>query len=100
MSSLEQHTEAIRSLCRLFHVERLEVFGSVAEGRDVAGSDVDLLVRFQKDHPQGAFLQYFGLKEELEALLGRPVDLVCRNAVRNAVFRDEVESTARPLYAA
>ena len=86
--------------CRKFHVARLDAFGSVTGATFSPGSDIDLLVTFHKDFPGGAFLQYFGLKEELEAILGRPVDLVCRDAIRNAAFKREVEDTSQPLYAA
>jgi predicted nucleotidyltransferase len=51
----------------------LQVFGSVARGEDRPGSDVDLLA----DLPPGMSL--FGLarlQDELEAILGSPVDLV------------------------
>jgi len=43
---------------------------------------------------------YFGLLEDLEMLLGRPIDLVEPDAIRNPYFREEVEKTKRPLYEA
>jgi predicted nucleotidyltransferase len=60
-------------------VRELALFGSVA--RDQAGpdSDVDLLVEF--DRPVGMFA-FLELKEYLEELLGTPVDLVTRSALK------------------
>lgn len=64
-------------------MRRLAVFGSAVTDRfDPERSDLDLLVEFSSDiqHP---FRAYFGLKEELESLFERPVDLVEAGAVTN-----------------
>ncbi len=42
----------------------------------------------------------FGLKEGLERLLGRAVDVVSAMSIRNPYFRDRVMQTREPLYAA
>lgn len=100
MSPFEPHAKAIADICRRFHVERLDAFGSASRGEAGPESDIDLLVRFRKDYPEGPFLQYFHTKSALEALLGHEVDLVCRDAIRNAAFKQAAESEAHPLYAA
>ena len=51
----------------------LAIFGSVARNEAKADSDVDLLVEFE---PPLGFDRYMDAKFRLEALLGRPVDLV------------------------
>lgn len=90
----------IAELCRRYHVRRLEVFGSAAQGEfDPQRSDVDFLVEFDSDHRADAFNDYFGLKEELELLLGLSADLVVEKAIRNPYFRASVERTREPLYA-
>ena len=55
-----------------FGVARLTLFGSVARDQAVPGSDVDLLVEFDK--PVGLF-SFLELQNHLEALLGCAVDL-------------------------
>lgn len=99
---IEQHRPALDELCRRYHVRRLEVFGSAAEADDDADArDVDLLVEFAPDHDLGPWLRdYFALRDELQALLGRPVDLVMAGSMRNPYFVREVNRTRRPLYAA
>ena len=92
--------DAIEALCRKYAVRRLLLFGSAATDRfDEATSDIDFLVEFD-DAPVSRFDAYFGLKEDLEALFGRPVDLVSTSAMENPYFAKSVASTSRELYAA
>lgn len=90
---------AIAELCRRYGVRRLIVFGSVLTERfDYAGSDVDFLVEFGEDL-DSKFDAYFGLKEDLEALLGRPVDLVGPSSLENPYFAAAVARSSEELYA-
>ncbi|HAS32269.1 MAG TPA: hypothetical protein DEA59_04885 [Microbacterium sp.] len=92
--------DAIAAVCRARGVRRMRVFGSaVAERFDDAHSDVDLLVEFEKGLAD-PFDAYFGLKEDLESMLGRRVDLVMADAVRNPYFDASATATAEELYAA
>jgi len=69
------------------------VFGSVLEGTDQDGSDLDLLV----DALPGATLfDLGGLQDELEELLGVPVDLVTPADLPGS-FRAQVLLGARPI---
>jgi hypothetical protein len=91
----------IAALRRRFRVRRLEACGSAATGAfDPAGSDVDFLVGFEDLRPGEWADAYFGLLEGLEALLGRPVDLVTVSAVRNPYLLRSIEATKSPLYTA
>lgn len=88
------------SLCRRHGVARLEVFGSAARGDDFdpARSDADFLVTFAPGFKLAAFSD---LKADLEALLGRPVDLVEREAVeasRNFIRRRRILAEAQAVY--
>jgi len=60
-------------------VRSLDLFGSIARGDSGADSDVDLLVEF--DRPVGLF-QFFRVQRRLEAIVGRPVDLVMKDAIK------------------
>jgi len=68
-------------------VSSLSLFGSVARGDATEASDVDLLVRFEG---RATFDRYMDLKLFLEDLLGRRVDLVTEQALREEV-RAQVE---------
>ena len=97
-----EREEALARLCRHYRVRRLDLFGSAATERFRAdGSDLDFVVEFQPEAVSGAYADaYFGLLEALERLFGRPVDLVIDGAIRNPYFRQSVEATRTPLYAA
>jgi predicted nucleotidyltransferase len=98
---VEERRSQVESLCREFGVRRLDVFGSVLdESFDPATSDIDVLVDFADSPGFDYFGSYFGLKEGLEALFGRPVDVVTVTSILNPYFRDHVMRTRRFLYAA
>ena len=82
---VDSKREEVAALCRRLGVRRLEVFGSAARGEDFdeATSDVDFLVVLPDAQITSPLESYFGLKDQLETLLGRQVDLVSEGSVRN-----------------
>ena len=82
--AIAQHRPAIAAICQRYGIRRLEVFGSAARANDFdpAHSDADFLVEFASGVQPG-LNAIFGAKADLEALLGRGVDLVEPGAVRN-----------------
>jgi predicted nucleotidyltransferase len=101
IDEIKLHREELRALCRRFHVRRLDLFGSAARGDfDPEHSDADFIVEFERDTPLHPFDAYFGLKEELEALLGRKVDLVELSAVRNPYLKASIEASREPVFEA
>jgi predicted nucleotidyltransferase len=64
---------------RRFGMRSLALFGSCARGEARADSDIDVLVEFDG---LATSQRYFGLQFFLEDLLGAPVDLVTRQALR------------------
>ncbi|MBI5761379.1 MAG: nucleotidyltransferase domain-containing protein [Planctomycetales bacterium] len=97
---VEQHRSELDDLCRRFHVQRLELFGSaVAEQRfNPDRSDLDFLVEFQPLEPGESAHSYFGLLIALEDLFNKQIDLVMPRAIRNRYFLEEVNETRIPLY--
>jgi predicted nucleotidyltransferase len=92
----------IAALCRRYHVRRLELFGSATrDDFDAAASDFDFVVEFDRDHPDAlSFKTYLGLKESLEALLGRPVDLIEPGALRNPYLKESIRRGREPVFEA
>lgn len=98
---IEDHRAEIAALCRTYHVRRLEVFGSVVrDDFDPERSDVDFLYEWADDPERNRFHDYFDLKEGLEGLLGRPVDLVSSRAMRNPYLIAAIAPQRRLVYAA
>jgi len=98
---ITNHQQELLALCERFGVRRLEVFGSAAGERfDPSHSDLDFLVDFRPARPGELADRYFGLLEALEALFGRPVDLVMTAAIKNPYFLQGIEPSRTLLYAA
>lgn len=70
---LQQHRIQIREVASRFAVANPRVFGSILHGQDAEGSDLDLLV---DPLPGTTLFDLGGLQDELEELLGIPVDLL------------------------
>jgi uncharacterized protein len=97
---IETKRDAIADLCRRHGVQKLEAFGSILrDDFDARSSDVDVLVEFAPD-VVSSFSNYLDLKEALEALFGRPVDLVELDAVENRRLRYYIEQAKLQIYAA
>ncbi len=62
-------------------VRHAALFGSVARGDDVPDSDVDIILDLDPERQIGLFA-FAGIKELLEAELGRDVDLGTRDSLR------------------
>jgi uncharacterized protein len=99
--SISEFRSEIAELCRRYRVRRLELFGSAAGGSfDPQRSDADFLVEFKPLADGEHADAYFGLRESLESLLSRPIDLVMTKAIRNPYFLQAIEPTRTLLYAA
>ena len=79
--------EVISRLCshcdvlERFGVRSLFLFGSVVRDEAQPTSDIDLMVEFHPGQPGGLF-RYVELKQALEGLLGRPVDLITSGNIK------------------
>lgn len=99
--SVEAALPEIAALCQELAVVRLDLFGSAVSGSfDPRSSDVDVLVEFGENAAGSAFDSYFSLKEGLERILGRSVDVVVASSIRNPYFLEQVRHEREQLYAA
>jgi hypothetical protein len=97
MADLQSARAAIAELCAKYGVVELSVFGSTARGDADENSDVDLLYVRGPNAARG--LAFFGLRQELETLLGHRVDLVPKEGL-HWVIKERVLGDAEVLYAA
>ena len=94
---IESRQNELERICRRHGVLRLELFGSAAREDFSPSSDLDFLVEFETSP---SLRDYLRLRDDLEALFARPVDLVMSRAVRNPYIRAEIDRDRRLLYAA
>ncbi|WP_290650860.1 nucleotidyltransferase domain-containing protein [Aquisalimonas sp.] len=98
---IEQHVPELQGLCKRHGVKHLVLFGSgVRDDFNPERSDIDLLVTFEDMDPERLADAYFGLKEGIEALLEREIDLVTERSVNNPYLRREIERNNAIVYAA
>ncbi|MBN2652648.1 MAG: nucleotidyltransferase domain-containing protein [Spirochaetales bacterium] len=94
---LSNKTELL-SLCKQFKVKSLYVFGSILTENFSQESDIDFIVSFE-EIPEIEYSDfYFGLKENLEKILKRPVDLIIEETITNPYLFSEYQETREKLY--
>ncbi len=98
MKLIEMNIEKIITLCKKYKVAKLWVFGSILTPRFNDHSDVDFSVIFHYDQIQDLFVTFFDFIDELQLLLGRKVDLVDETAIKNTIFRRELDNTKHLIY--
>lgn len=91
--ALDRHRSAVRAAAGRYRLANPRVFGSVARGADVSGSDLDLLV---DPLPEATLFDLGGFQDEVEALLGVPVDVRTPGDLPSPI-RGRVLSEARSL---
>ena len=90
-------TKQIQELCKKFNVKALYLFGSATTDDFSEDSDLDFIVKFDRQGFEGAFEQYIDFKHELEQMFGRSVDLYHYKKFRNSIFQEEIERSKKLL---
>lgn len=91
--------DQIKAFCRRWKIVEFSLFGSVLREDFGPDSDVDVLVTFAEDAHHSLF-DLVHMKEELEKIFGRQVDLVQEPLLENPFRRREILRTKEPIYAA
>ncbi len=76
---VREHRDEVQAAVERHHGLTFAVFGSAARGDDDEASDIDLLVRFA---PGSSLFDLLHLSDELERILGRPVDVISEAAIK------------------
>lgn len=98
MIDLAKFEPEIEQVCRSLPVKRLGLFGSALRADFSKDSDVDVLVVFDSDGNIDLFDKYFDLKEKLEEIFERNVDLVVDKKFKNPFLRESIEKTRTVIY--
>lgn len=67
-----------------YHVSSIGLFGSIVRDDFTANSDVDIIVDFSE--PVG--IEFIDLADLIEERIGKPVDLVSRNGVKQRYYSE------------
>ena len=97
---IEYDHERLAKFCENMGLEELSVFGSVLRDDFGPNSDIDVLVEFPQTFKYSLF-ELVDIKDELEAIFGRRVDVVTRRAVqrgKNESRKQEILRTAKVIY--
>ncbi|MEN9517501.1 MAG: hypothetical protein RLZZ381_89 [Cyanobacteriota bacterium] len=93
-------TEEIIHFSQRWNITELALFGSVLSDQFNPDSDIDIIVKFAPKARQG-LLTLAKIKHELEAIIGREVDIALKESVENSenwIRRNEILKTAQVIY--
>jgi len=80
---LQRLRSGLPALKREFPLHGLALFGSMARGETVAGSDIDIVA----DVEPSIGLDFVTLADKLEVLVGHKIDLVSRRAIKPGLWK-------------
>ena len=98
MNIVEQNITTVTELCRQHKVRNMYLFGSILTDDFSPASDVDFMVNFGQVNLPQYFNNYMALRDGLEHVLCRPVDLVEEKTIRNPVLRRSIDRTKKLIY--
>ena len=91
---LEEIKDKIKPVLNKNGIRKAGIFGSFSRGDINSDSDIDILVKIEKEI---SLLDFIGIKLELENVLGKRVDLVEYDAIKPAI-RDSILKEEVPVY--
>jgi len=89
----EDLKKIVVTVLRRHDVKKAAFFGSVARGEETAKSDIDLLVEFKGNK---SLLDLVGLKQELEDILKREVDVLTYRSL-HPLLKDRILKEQRSI---
>lgn len=98
MKLIDKHIPELYSLCDLYYVSELFVFGSVANGKYTEKSDIDFLVKFEGVNPIEYFDNYMDFKDNLSKLFSRDIDLVEIQTIKNPILKRSIDRDKIQIY--
>jgi len=98
MRIIDKNIDMIYALCSKHKVAKLFVFGSILTKNFKRTSDIDFVVDFSDVDIYNYADNYFDLKQSLEKLLKREIDMLEDKAIKNPYLRKSVDSSKRLIY--
>lgn len=98
MKVIENYIERLRKLCDMHKVDKMYLFGSALGPEFSEHSDIDFLVKFKPIDLAHYFENYMKFKETLKELLGREVDLVEEQTLKNPILIKSIDESKELIY--
>ena len=98
MGIVDQHITDLKKLCDIHNVETMYLFGSALNPNFNNSSDIDLLVKFKSINLANYFDNYMDLKINLEKLLGRKIDLLEEQTLKNPILIHSINKSKALIY--
>ena len=98
MKISKKNIEQIKHLCNEYKVKKCSVFGSVLTDDFSSNSDIDFVVDFDENDPIKYTDLYFQLKDKLEQILERQIDLIEERGIKNPFFKKEIDKSKVVIY--
>lgn len=90
-SVLKSKRDSILSIAAKHGAKDIRIFGSFARGEDKPGSDVDFIVNLEEGR---SLFDLISLKNDLEELLGRKVDVVTEDSLHWYIKKKIIQEAA------
>jgi predicted nucleotidyltransferase len=101
VKNIEIPESQLAEFCQRWQITELALFGSALREDFRPDSDIDVLIKLAPDH-QWTLFDHVDMRDELEAIFGRKVDLVSKSALersRNYIRRQNILNSAQVIYA-
>ena len=98
MKISDKNIERIKHVCYEYRVKKFSVFGSVLTDDFSSNSDIDFVVDFDENDPIKYTDLYFQIKDKLEQILNRQIDLIEERGIKNSFFKKEIDKTKVVIY--
>lgn len=98
MKIIDNHIEKLNRLCNTHHVDKMYLFGSALNSDFSEKSDIDFLVKFKPLDLADYFENYVNFKENLKKLLGRDIDLIEEQTLKNPILINSINKTKELIY--
>jgi predicted nucleotidyltransferase len=98
MQISSNNIEVIKQICKEHKVKNFSAIGSVLTDRFSPASDIDFVVDFNENDPIKYTDLYFRLKDSLERLFNREIDLIEARGIKNSFFKKEIDESKVVIY--
>lgn len=95
---LKASSTQIADFCQRWKIVEFALFGSVLRDDFRSNSDIDVLLTFSPN-PGWSLFDWVDMKDELEAMFGRKVDIADKEGLNNPYRRYEILKTSQVIYA-